>query len=234
MKLFVSLIATLLCCWATVFPAAPAISKSTASPIYHVDTKRKLIALTFDDGPHPVYTAKLLNILDKYHAKATFFVVGQRAKWYPRVIRDINRRGHEIGNHTFTHPRMKNITTARLRDEIRKTDQVIYSLIGKHPRFFRPPGGEVTYTVLLSSTKQKHPVVIWSYHQDTRDWAHPGIDYIVNKVTSGAKPGDIILFHDSGIDQTQTLLAVEKILPILSKKGYKFVTLSHLLQEKER
>jgi peptidoglycan/xylan/chitin deacetylase (PgdA/CDA1 family) len=234
LSLRISLISLLL--FSVVFPIwyQTSYAEAAASPIHHVDTKRKLIALTFDDGPHPVYTTRLLKILDRYHAKATFFVVGQRAKWYPSVIRNIHRRGHEIGNHTFTHPRLKKMTVTQLQEEIRKTDQVIYSLTGKYPLFFRPPGGEITYAVLHSSAKQKHPIAIWSYHQDTLDWKQPGVTYIVSKVTNGAKPGDIVLFHDSGIDQSQTLAAVEKTLDILTKKGYKFVTLSQLLREKER
>jgi peptidoglycan/xylan/chitin deacetylase (PgdA/CDA1 family) len=214
-----------------VFLMRNAKSLNSSSPLYHVDTKRKLIALTFDDGPHPVYTRHILRVLDNHHAKATFFVVGQRAQWYAPVIRDISQRGHEIGNHTFTHPRMKNITTAQLREEIRKTDHVIYSLTGKFPRFFRPPGGEITQAVRQGSALQKHPVAVWSYHQDSRDWTRPGVPYIVGKVTSGARPGDIILFHDSGIDQSQTVEAVDKALTILSKKGYRFVTLSQLLKQ---
>ncbi|CEH29511.1 chitooligosaccharide deacetylase [Aneurinibacillus migulanus] len=209
-------------------------SYSYAEPLHHVDTKKKLIALTFDDGPHPVYTRRLLKVLDKHKAKATFFVVGERAQWYAPVIRQIHRRGHEIGNHTFTHPHMKHITSEQLQEEIRKTDQIIHSLTGTYPRFFRPPGGEITYTVLRSSASQKHPIAIWSYHQDTRDWAHPGTAYIVSKVTSGARPGDIILFHDSGLDQSQTIEAVDKVLTILSKQGYRFVTLSQLLHEQKK
>ncbi|MED0669567.1 polysaccharide deacetylase family protein [Aneurinibacillus aneurinilyticus] len=205
-----------------------------AEPLYHVNTKKKLIALTFDDGPHPVYTRRVLKILDKHKAKATFFVVGERAKWYAPVIRQIHRRGHEIGNHTFTHPHMKHITAEQLQEEIRKTDQIVHSLTGTYPRFFRPPGGEITYAVLRSSERQKHPIAIWSYHQDSRDWTHPGTAYIVSKVTSGARPGDIILFHDSGLDQSQTIEAVDKVLAILSKQGYRFVTLSQLLHEQKK
>ncbi|MFM1650699.1 polysaccharide deacetylase family protein [Brevibacillus sp. B_LB10_24] len=218
------------CGWAST----PAAAKSPPHTIFHVNTNQKLIALTFDDGPHPVYTMRLLKILDKYNAKGTFFVVGQRAKWYPKVIRKIHRKGHELGNHTYTHPPMRRVSARRLKQEIQQTDHIIHALTGTYPVFFRPPGGELTHTVLRESARQKHPIAIWSYAQDTQDWKNPGVSKIVTRVTGSAKPGNIVLFHDSGIDRTQTLQAVDRTLAILSKRGYKFVTLSELMRHHQQ
>ncbi|MED0679854.1 polysaccharide deacetylase family protein [Aneurinibacillus thermoaerophilus] len=199
--------------------------------LYHVSIKEKLIAFTFDDGPHPVYTRKILKILDKYHAKGTFFITGQRAQTYSSIVREMNEQGHEIGNHTFSHPSMRKITSLQLQEEIQKTDDIIHSLTGDYPIFFRPPGGVQNTVVRDAAKKKNHIIVIWSKHQDTKDWSNPGIEKMVKQVTQHAQPGQIVLMHDSGFNRTQTVKALEKILAILSKKGYKFVTVSELLHQ---
>ncbi|MFT9847670.1 polysaccharide deacetylase family protein [Aneurinibacillus sp. REN35] len=198
---------------------------------YNAKIKEKLIAFTFDDGPHPVYTRKVLKTLDKYQAKGTFFVTGQRAKRYGSIIKEMSEQGHEIGNHTFSHPSMRRITVEQLQEEIQKTDAIIHSLTGEYPVFFRPPGGVKNDIVIEAARRKKHMIVIWSRNQDTRDWSNPGIKNMVRQVTQHAEPGHIVLFHDSGVNRTQTVKALEQILNILSKKGYKFVTLSDLIHQ---
>ncbi|MFT9846686.1 polysaccharide deacetylase family protein [Aneurinibacillus sp. REN35] len=199
--------------------------------VYQVKTSEKVMAFTFDDGPHPVYTRKALKVLNKHHAKATFFVTGERAERFASVIKDMNRQGHEIGNHTYSHPSMRKITSSQLEKEIQKTDEVIRSLTGEHPVFFRPPGGIQNENVFKAAKKKNHTVVIWSRHQDTKDWSNPGVEKMVRQITQHAKPGQIVLLHDSGVNRTQTVKALDRALSILSKEGYRFVTLSELLHQ---
>ncbi|WP_052947754.1 polysaccharide deacetylase family protein [Aneurinibacillus tyrosinisolvens] len=203
----------------------------SASPLYKVNVKEKLIAFTFDDGPHPVYTRNVLKVLNKYQGKGTFFVTGQRAQSFSSVIKELDGQGHEIGNHTFSHPSMRKITSLQLQKEIQKADDTIYSLTGKYPVFFRPPAGIQNSAVISAAKKKNHIIVIWSKNQDPKDWANPGIETIVRRVTQHAEPGQIVLMHDSGVNRTQTVKALEKILSILSKQGYKFVTISDLVRQ---
>ncbi|MBN6188944.1 polysaccharide deacetylase family protein [Aneurinibacillus sp. BA2021] len=212
-------------------PIHPAAGEPEKAALYQVRTREKVIAFTFDDGPHPVYTRKALKVLDKYQAKATFFVTGERAERFASVIKDMNKQGHEIGNHTYSHPSMRKITSAQLEEEIEKTDEVIRSLTGEYPVFFRPPGGIQNDIVFKAAQKKNHMVVIWSKHQDTRDWSNPGVEKMVRQMIKHAKPGQIILLHDSGINRTQTVKALDKALGLLSKEGYRFVTLSELLHQ---
>lgn len=199
--------------------------------LWDIKTNKKIIALTFDDGPHPRYTKEILKILNQYHAKATFFVVGQRAKNYPSLIKEMHTNGHEIGNHTYDHPIIGRITTQQLEEEIKKTDTIIHEIIGKSPSLFRPPGGEYSERVVNAAKKGHHLIVMWSWTQDTKDWSNPGTGKIINKVCENAKPGNIILFHDFGRNRTQTVNALAVILERLSKEGYQFVTVSELLSK---
>ncbi|WCK56035.1 polysaccharide deacetylase family protein [Aneurinibacillus sp. Ricciae_BoGa-3] len=217
-------------------PYAAEISSASTSNqhiIRRVPVKKKIIALTFDDGPHPVYTRKIMKVLDKYQAKATFFVVGERAQYYPSVVQELKQKGHEIANHTFSHPRINRISSSKLLEEIQKTDDIIHSLTGEFPALFRSPGGMYN-PMVLDAVKKKHLVpILWSAHQDSRDWANPGIHRIVRQVTENAKAGNIILMHDSGVNRTQTVRALDQILQILSREGYSFVTISELISQSD-
>lgn len=201
------------------------------STLYQVKMKEKYVALTFDDGPHPVYTRKVIKVLNKYEAKGTFFVTGERAHRFSSIIKEMSEQGHEIGNHTFSHPSMRKITSSALQEEIQKTDDTLHSLTGEYPVCFRPPGGVLNETVIDAAKKKHHIVVLWSRHQDTRDWSNPGVEKIVRQVTSHTQPGQIILMHDSGVNRAQTVKALGKILELLSKQGYKFVTVSDLIHQ---
>lgn len=201
--------------------------------VWEVKTDTKLIALTFDDGPDPRYTREILDLLEKHKAKGTFFVMGHKAEKNPTLIREMSQKGHEIANHTYHHPQLRTITAADLQKEIKDTDNVIYSITGKYPALFRPPGGVYDDKVVAAAKTQNHLVVMWSWTQDTKDWKNPGTQKIINKVCDNAKPGNIVLFHDAGGNRTQTVRAVEIILDRLSKEGYQFVTVSQLLPYKE-
>ena len=120
----------------------------SAGIVWHVSTKEKWVALTFDDGPYPRYTNEILRILDQYHAKGTFFVVGRMAERYPDLLREMQKKGHEIANHTYRHPRPERVSMKQLQNEIAHTDEVIYKITGVHPHLFRPPGGAYSDKVM--------------------------------------------------------------------------------------
>ena len=196
--------------------------------VWDIKTEEKIIALTFDDGPHRKYTAEVLEVLSKYDAKATFFIVGGSAEKNPEIVLQMHEEGHELANHTYTHP--LRATVPQLVKEIKQTNEIIYSITGYHPVLFRPVEGQYTDALISAVVKEGYKVVMWSWHQDTKDWENPGVKKIVNTVLNGTRKGDIILFHDGGGNRGQTVKALEEILPELQKQGYKFVTISELLK----
>ena len=195
--------------------------------LWDIKTEEKIIALTFDDGPHATYTPQILDLLAKYEAKATFFVVGEHAKKFPNIILRERDEGHEIANHTFTHSYTR--TSEGLEKELTETNELIYDITGTYPVLYRPVGGSYNEIIINTAMENGYKVVLWSWHQDTKDWKRPGVNKIVTTVLSGARPGDIVLFHDSGGDRSQTVKALEEILEGLIKQGYEFVTVSELL-----
>lgn len=198
--------------------------------VWEVPTKQKVVALTFDDGPHPKYTPQVLDVLKRYHAKATFYVVGSRVERAPEVAKRAIKEGHELANHTYGHPYMTRISAQELREEIDKADEVVTSITGHHLSTFRPPGGVYNDLVVNTAKTAGYLVVMWSWNQDTKDWSDPGVHKIVDRVLSNAHNGGIVLFHDFGGDRSQTIRALEQILPELEKRGYRFLTVSELLQ----
>ncbi|MGN7469432.1 polysaccharide deacetylase family protein [Brevibacillus sp. SAFN-007a] len=198
--------------------------------VWEVPTNSKVIALTFDDGPDPAYTPQIAALLKKYGAKSTFFVVGSRVNQYPEVVRSLAQDQHEIANHTFNHPDIRKLTPERLRDEVEKTQETIFAATGVRPALFRPPGGYYSESVVRTAKQAGFLIVMWSWHQDTRDWTDPGVKKIVDKVLGNARNGDIVLFHDYGGNRKQTVQALEQILPELQKRGYRFVTVSELMK----
>jgi peptidoglycan-N-acetylglucosamine deacetylase len=198
--------------------------------VWEVPGKRKVLAITFDDGPDPVDTPQILDLLEKYQVKATFFVIGSKAGKYPEILRREMEGGHEIANHTFTHQFFNRSSTAeKIKKEIEQTQEAIYTITGQKPSLFRPPGGMFNESVLRVARNEGLRTIMWSWHQDTRDWSRPGVGYIVNKVLKNVHNGDIILLHDYVSGKSQTIKALESILPALSKQGYEFVTVSELL-----
>ncbi|KHD84269.1 polysaccharide deacetylase family protein [Bacillus ginsengihumi] len=201
----------------------------TGHAFWDVKTKEKMVALTFDDGPNPVYTPQILNVLAKYHAKATFFVIGAHVVKYPYLIEREIKEGHEIGNHTFQHSYNLNMNEKFLKSELNQTSDAVQSITGVRPALFRPVGGYYNDLIVNTAIKNHYQVVIWSWHQDTRDWSRPGADKIASNVLSTVAPGNIILMHDSGGDRQQTVQALEKILKVFAKEGYECVTVSEML-----
>ena len=202
--------------------------EDAGSIIWDIQTEEKVVALTFDDGPHPKYTSHILDLLNQYDAKGTFFVVGQLAEKNPEVIARMYEEGHELANHTYTHPSTKSVS--KIKEEIEQTNNVIFSITGFYPNLFRPVEGYYTDEIVQAVVKEGFTIVMWSWHQDTEDWKNPGIYLITSKVLRGIKEGNVVLFHDGGGNRSQTVRALEKILPELQKQGYRFITISEMIE----
>ncbi|KAI7261162.1 hypothetical protein KC345_g9871 [Hortaea werneckii] len=199
--------------------------------IWEVHTSQKVIALTFDDGPDPFETEGILEVLHDYHAKCTFFAIGKRIAAYPDVARRVISEGHELANHTYNHVYFKTpISGQQIQKELELTENEIVKVSGKHSSLFRPPGGMYDETMIDVSNSMGLKPVLWSWHQDTRDWNRPGIWNISSRVIRNARSGDIVLFHDHVHGQSQTKEALKIILPELEKRGFRFVTVSELIR----
>lgn len=192
-----------------------------------VPTQTNRIALTFDDGPHPYQTQRILNILERYGVKATFFMVGMNVQNYPSVAREVYQRGHEIGNHTFSHRHLKALSAWELTSEIEACEAALEGLCECRPHLFRPPEGAITDSVLECAREQDYELILWSI--DTRDWESRDAQAIVTGVLEQVHPGDIILMHDYIGRGTATPQALEMLLPELLARGYEPVTVSTLL-----
>ncbi|MBY9078171.1 polysaccharide deacetylase family protein [Paenibacillus sp. HN-1] len=214
-----------------VIPASRELYEKNGSVLWEVHTDQKVIALTFDDGPDPVETEQILNLLKQYHAKSTFFAIGERLHAYPEVARKVVEEGHELANHTYHHVYFKRPVNGNLVvKELERTEEEILNITGKRSGLFRPPGGFYDDDLVKISTGQGEKLVLWSWHQDTRDWSRPGVYKIANKVIRNARNGDIVLFHDHVYGQSQTVQALKIILPKLQQEGFRFVTVSELMK----
>ncbi|MFM6815494.1 MAG: polysaccharide deacetylase family protein, partial [Dolichospermum sp.] len=166
---------------------------------------KKVIALTFDDGPWPNSTAKVLDILQKNRIKGTFFVVGQNVKNYPDLTKRIVADGHTIANHTWHHwYHHMNAQTAAY--EVANTTDIIYKTTGVKTSLFRPPGGNMTNGVVAYAKSNKYAVIMWS--SDSMDYSRPAVPRLINNIFREAKPGGIVLMHDGGGDRSQTVKAL--------------------------
>lgn len=188
----------------------------------------KRIAITFDDGPHPRKTAEILDFLAENSVRATFFVVGENAKYYPDLIDREASEGHEIGNHTYHHKPMRKCKDGDGKREITETSEAIKSITGKAPVLFRPPEGSYSSSTVELARACGCDVVLWNV--DTRDWALAGTEEIVSNVKKNVRNGSIILFHDFTRDGAHTLDALKILLPYLISEGYEFVTVSELIR----
>ncbi|WP_009960504.1 polysaccharide deacetylase family protein [Verrucomicrobium spinosum] len=183
------------------------------------------IAMTFDDGPHPTNTPRLLNMLKERNIKATFYVVGQLAREYPNIIRRILAEGHEIGNHTYTHPILTKVSDDRIRKELGDTHKALVDIAGYHPRTMRPPGGGTNARLKQwFHDEYGYSTIMWSV--DPMDWKRPGVSVVTSRLVNGAHPGAILLAHDL---HAPTIDAMPNTLDGLLSKGYRFVTVSQLI-----
>lgn len=149
------------------------------------------IALTFDDGPHPRQTDRILDLLAEYNIHATFFVIGQNAVYYPEPLKRAVSLGHEIGNHTFRHEGISKMSAPMLEKELADTEKVILDLTGVKVSLFRPPEGACSEAVLAAARHAEYPVILWTV--DTRDWDLASTDKIVSTVESKVRGGSIVL-----------------------------------------
>lgn len=190
-----------------------------------VSTQRPQIALTFDDGPHPQNTPMLLDILAQYRAKATFYVIGQNVRRYPEIARRIVAEGHEIGNHTWTHPVLSQHGDGSVLREIDRTQEVIWQTVGAVPVTMRPPYGSFTPRQMRMLHAQRNlPTVIWSV--DTNDWRRPGSAVVADRMVRGAQPGAVILAHDI---HGPTIRSIPAALQGIIARGFQPVTLSEMM-----
>lgn len=179
------------------------------------------IAITFDDGPSSRYTGRLLDGLKERNVKASFFLIGENAEENPVLVERIYKEGHLIGNHTYSHVQMTHLSEEAAVREIEKTDQVISAITGEHVAYMRPPFG--AWQRELEVRMEVLPV-LWSV--DPLDWTTENVDEIVSKVVTEVEEGDIILLHDCYASSVEAAL---RIVDILQKEGYEFVTVDRLL-----
>lgn len=198
---------------------------------YSVNTDGKYVALTFDDGPHKYRTDEILDILEENDVKATFFTVGIMAKEYPDIVKRIVSEGHEIGNHTYTHSKMKKLSPEKLEWEIDETEKILYEICEYRPKLFRPPEGWCSEIVASIAAELDYDIILWNI--DTLDWAHNSSDNICDSINGGIKPGSIILFHDYVSGKSTTVEALKNIIPKLKVEGYEFVTVSELINKEK-
>ncbi|MGE5653288.1 MAG: polysaccharide deacetylase family protein, partial [Bacillota bacterium] len=196
--------------------------------ITNVPTTEKVIALTFDDGPSPTFTPQILAILKEQCVSATFFIVGMRVDSFPDVAREIVSSGNEIGNHTYSHP-LKQMGAAQFERELTRAHETIREVTGVETKIYRPPGAYYNKTTLAILKKHDYTMVLWSWWQNAKDYANPGVDVIVGRILDDPQNGDIIVLHDCGGNRSQTVEALPKIIKGLKEKGFKLVTVSELL-----
>ena len=196
-----------------------------------VETKEKVIALTFDDGPYVPYTEQLLQVLAKEQVKATFFVVGEKAAEQPELIRKMQQAGHELALHSQVHRDQLKLPAEAVADNLAQGKAALEGITGVPTKFFRPPHGFKDWTVMAEAEKAHLEVVNWSVIP--RDWTNPGAEVIAQRVVEKTHPGAIVLLHDGDSPQyrasrEQTIQATGKIVRELKQQGYRFVTISEL------
>ncbi len=203
-------------------PNPPSTEKITFS---EVNVDGPYIAMTFDDGPHATNTPKLLEIAAKRHIKLTFFVLGECVEQNPDVLRREVAEGHEIGNHSWSHPNLAKLSDADVRSQLQRTEDIIVKTAGIKPKLMRPPYGELTKRQrMLVNHELGYKVILWDV--DPLDWKRPGPNVVAQRIIAGARPGSIILSHDI---HPPTIAAMPQVFDALLAKGFKFVTVSELL-----
>ena len=183
------------------------------------------IAMTFDDGPHPQNTPRLLDMLRERNIRATFYVVGRNVDLYPHIVRRIVAEGHEIGNHTWTHRNLTRLSNASVRSEMDRTRDVIVSVCGVQPRTMRPPYGALRESQRVWLQKEYgYPTIMWNV--DPQDWMRPGVSVVTSRILDKTRNGSIVLAHDL---HKPTVDAMPETLDGLLQRGFQFVTVSQLL-----
>ena len=198
--------------------------------LIRVDTGEKVVALGFDDGPNPKETPLMLDLLDRHGVKATFFMMGRSVERWPDTAREVLRRGHEVGNHSYSHPRLIFMSPGRVRDEIERTDALLRGIGVAGPIHFSPPHG-AKLIVLPYVLKQMGKLAVYS-DTDPEEWKRPPASVMVQTVLSTMRPGSVLGFHDTAGEETRR--AVDEIVTRLKAEGYQFVTVSELAARRVR
>ncbi len=206
---------------------------------YHEPTSDKVVALTFDDGPSPEWTPIILDELKKAGVKATFFMLGVHVEKYPRIAKRVADEGHEIGNHTYDHHVLIYYKMEELEKEIKDAEKIIKNATGQTTKYFRPPKAWLTLEEKKKIEEMGYKVVLWSLN--SKDWVTFHDKQITSYILRHIRPGDIILFHDSGGVFTtegggriQTAKTIPRLVKKLKERGYSFVTISELLDRAKR
>ncbi len=204
---------------------------------------QRVVALTYDDGPNPPYTERILDVLKTESVHATFFVVGRAIQAHPQTLRRIKREGHAIGNHTWDHPHLVMLSRSQIRNQLVRTDAVLRGVADVRSRLMRPPFGARDWEVLDEARKLGYTVVMWSVPLPN-DWQLPGDTTIARRVLSHVQDGSIIVLHDGNrgqlcdgskrsevriCDRSQDVGATRLIVESLKRKGYRFVTIPQLM-----
>jgi peptidoglycan/xylan/chitin deacetylase (PgdA/CDA1 family) len=196
---------------------------------YRLKTNQKKVVLTFDDGPSPIWTPRILDELKKEKVKAIFFMVGYHVKKYPEIAKRVADEGHVIANHGFAHSVVLYYTPAEIEEEIKYTEHVIKEVTGVSTTIFRPPKAWMKKSIKDKIKSMGYDIMLWSIN--AKDWAGFKYQSMVSHITRNIKPGDIILFHDSGNvftleggDRTETVRAIPLLVKTLRAKGYEFTT----------
>lgn len=190
-----------------------------------IKTSEKVVAITFDDGPHGQNTPRLLDMLKKRNIKATFYVVGNMVTYNPQILRRMISEGHEIGNHTVSHGNLARMSNSALKKELQKAHDQILQETGIAPRTMRPPGGAITRNQKQFMLEEfGYPTILWSV--DPLDWKKPGPSVVTRRLLDGAAPGGILLVHDL---HKATVDAMPATLDGLLQRGYRFVTVTELI-----
>ncbi|MDT9722264.1 polysaccharide deacetylase family protein [Paenibacillus sp. ClWae2A] len=196
--------------------------------IVQESVREKVVAFTFDDGPHPVYTPQVLEIFRRAGGRATFFMIGQEMENHPEIAAEVHREGHEIANHTYTHPDLTKLTLEEAGEELQRAENLVQEVTGEPARCFRPPYFGVNDDILSLAAERGYRT-IGSVNGDARDWDNPGVEHILERTRSAVKPGSVLIFHDGYGDRSQTVEAVRVLVEELAGEGYRLVTVSELL-----
>lgn len=177
------------------------------------------VSLTFDDGPDPNYTPEVLDILDRYDVKATFFVIGSNVRLHPEILEDIRERGHVVAHHSVTHPQLDKVSPAKLEEEITLGTKLIEDVLDEKPTCLRPPYGARNSRVDERVRANGMEVLMWQV--DTNDWKKPGAGAIESTGAS-ADSTEVVLMHDGGGERSQTVAALPGMIQKLKAKGLGF------------
>lgn len=200
--------------------------------LYKANTDKKIIALTFDDGPDDKFTPQILDVLKKHNVKATFFLLGTRVHKYPNIAKQILRDGHTIGNHTYWHPELTKTNIQNMVWEIEQNEKELQNVLKIKTNLFRAPYGALTERHVQKLSELGYRVIGWSI--DTEDWRNLPASEIKQKIINQLHPGAIVLMHSAGHwtqDLSGTVEALDEIIPLLKKKGYMFVTIPEMFND---